>query len=125
MTTMHTGRYRAAVPSGASTGVHEAVELRDGDKAAYVGKGARISPFAILAAHASEKGVLKAVANVKTPIDLPYFGTFCQSQITLSHIWEVFEVSQRHTHRSPHHPRASGASTTRPLLRDIQSSFYF
>ena len=30
---------RAAVPSGASTGVHEAVELRDGDKANYVGKG--------------------------------------------------------------------------------------
>jgi hypothetical protein len=33
------GRYRAAVPSGASTGIHEAVELRDGDKGAYVGKG--------------------------------------------------------------------------------------
>jgi enolase len=30
---------RAAVPSGASTGVHEAVELRDGDKSIYVGKG--------------------------------------------------------------------------------------
>ncbi|MBO7097884.1 MAG: phosphopyruvate hydratase [Alphaproteobacteria bacterium] len=30
---------RAAVPSGASTGVHEAVELRDGDKARYMGKG--------------------------------------------------------------------------------------
>ncbi len=30
---------RAAVPSGASTGVHEAVELRDGDKDAYLGKG--------------------------------------------------------------------------------------
>lgn len=33
------GRYRAAVPSGASTGIHEAVELRDGDKSQYVGKG--------------------------------------------------------------------------------------
>jgi len=33
------GRFRAAVPSGASTGVHEAVELRDGDKTQYVGKG--------------------------------------------------------------------------------------
>ncbi|KAJ6604963.1 Enolase, C-terminal TIM barrel domain-containing protein [Mycena sp. CBHHK59/15] len=41
------GRFRAAVPSGASTGIHEAVELRDGDKNAYVGKG-----------------VSKAVANV-------------------------------------------------------------
>lgn len=28
----HKGMFRAAVPSGASTGVHEAVELRDGDK---------------------------------------------------------------------------------------------
>ena len=43
---------RAAVPSGASTGVHEAVELRDGDAAAYLGKG-----------------VLKAVANVNSIID--------------------------------------------------------
>src|SRR6267154_4894803 len=38
---------RAAVPSGASTGEHEAIELRDGDKSRYLGKG-----------------VLKAVANV-------------------------------------------------------------
>mgnify|MGYP000153288774 FL=1 len=42
---------RAAVPSGASTGVHEAVELRDGDKGRYLGKG-----------------VLKAVNNVNTII---------------------------------------------------------
>jgi len=32
---------RAAVPSGASTGIHEAVELRDGDKSVYMGKGVR------------------------------------------------------------------------------------
>src|SRR3984893_11827999 len=32
---------RAAVPSGASTGAHEAVELSDGDKARYLGKGVR------------------------------------------------------------------------------------
>ena len=30
---------RAAVPSGASTGIHEALELRDGDKKRYGGKG--------------------------------------------------------------------------------------
>lgn len=42
---------RAAVPSGASTGTHEAVELRDNDKKKYVGKG-----------------VLKAVDNVNTKI---------------------------------------------------------
>src|SRR6201981_1017538 len=34
-------RGRAGVPSGASTGAHEAVELRDGDKARYQGKGVR------------------------------------------------------------------------------------
>jgi len=38
--TLESGGFgRAAVPSGASTGVHEAVELRDGDKARYGGKG--------------------------------------------------------------------------------------
>ncbi len=42
---------RSAVPSGASTGVHEALELRDGDKGRYGGKG-----------------VLKAVENVNGPI---------------------------------------------------------
>ncbi len=42
---------RAAVPSGASTGAHEALELRDGDRARFGGKG-----------------VLKAVANVNGPI---------------------------------------------------------
>src|SRR5256885_11099057 len=34
-------RGRAAVPSGASTGAHEAVELRDGDKSRYLGKGVK------------------------------------------------------------------------------------
>ena len=42
---------RAAVPSGASTGIYEAVELRDGDKSYYMGKG-----------------VLKAVENVNDTI---------------------------------------------------------
>ncbi|KAB1264800.1 Beta-enolase [Camelus dromedarius] len=38
---LHTakGRFRAAVPSGASTGIYEALELRDGDKSRYLGKG--------------------------------------------------------------------------------------
>jgi enolase len=43
---------RAAVPSGASTGIHEAVELRDGDKSLYLGKG-----------------VLKAVDNVNVALN--------------------------------------------------------
>ena len=49
---------RAAVPSGASTGVHEAVELRDGDKNIYMGKG-----------------VLKAVSNVNDKIKDALIGT--------------------------------------------------
>ena len=48
---------RAAVPSGASTGVYEAVELRDGDKSRYLGKG-----------------VLKAVDNVNTIISPELIG---------------------------------------------------
>jgi len=48
---------RAAVPSGASTGVHEALELRDGDKKRYLGKG-----------------VSKAVASVNGPISEALFG---------------------------------------------------
>jgi enolase len=57
---------RAAVPSGASTGSHEAVELRDGDKKKYMGKG-----------------VLKAVANVNTKIasEVVGFPVFDQSLI--------------------------------------------
>ena len=47
--TSNGGFGRAAVPSGASTGIHEAVELRDADKGIYMGKG-----------------VLKAVNNVNT-----------------------------------------------------------
>lgn len=55
---------RAAVPSGASTGVHEAVELRDGDKSQYLGKG-----------------VSKAVENVNTIINDELKGYYIDDQI--------------------------------------------
>lgn len=57
---------RAAVPSGASTGVHEAVELRDGDKKVYLGKG-----------------VMRAVQNVTNSInqELNGFNIFDQQGI--------------------------------------------
>jgi len=51
LTTSDTGLHRAIVPSGASTGQHEAIELRDKDKTKWAGKG-----------------VLKAVENVNTVI---------------------------------------------------------
>jgi enolase len=55
---------RAAVPSGASTGEHEAVELRDGDKKNYLGKG-----------------VTKAVANVNGPIKKALLGHCAADQV--------------------------------------------
>jgi len=57
---------RAAVPSGASTGKHEAVELRDGDKGIYVGKG-----------------VLKAVNNVNTAIAEELKGMYVSEQASI------------------------------------------
>jgi enolase len=57
---------RAAVPSGASTGAHEAVELRDGDPARYGGKG-----------------VLRAVANVNSPIAAAVAGLDARDQRAL------------------------------------------
>src|ERR1700720_2116586 len=59
---------RAAVPSGASTGEHEALELRDGDKSKYLGKG-----------------VLKAVANVNGEIAKAVAGLDASDQRGLDH----------------------------------------
>jgi len=57
---------RAAVPSGASTGEHEALELRDGDKKRYLGKG-----------------VLKAVENVNTVIAPALIGECALNQVDI------------------------------------------
>lgn len=57
---------RSIVPSGASTGVHEAVELRDGDKGRYLGKG-----------------VLKAVENVNKILKEELTGMFVTDQIEI------------------------------------------
>jgi enolase len=57
---------RAAVPSGASTGVHEAMELRDGDKKTYLGKG-----------------VLKAVENVNNVIAEELEGYYVINQVEI------------------------------------------
>ena len=57
---------RAAVPSGASTGIHEACELRDGDKGRYLGKG-----------------VEKAVANVNTELAECLIGMNALDQVAI------------------------------------------
>jgi enolase len=57
---------RAAIPSGASTGIHEAMELRDGDKKVYLGKG-----------------VLNAVQNVNKTIADEITGMFVTDQVEI------------------------------------------
>src|SRR5271167_4938765 len=57
---------RGAVPSGASTGEHEAIELRDGDKSHYLGKG-----------------VLKAVAHANGPVAMAVIGMDASDQTAL------------------------------------------
>jgi enolase len=59
---------RAAVPSGASTGEHEAVELRDGDAAVYMGKG-----------------VLRAVEHVNRRLAHEILGMDCRQQEAIDH----------------------------------------
>ena len=59
---------RAAVPSGASTGKYEAVELRDGDKGIYMGKG-----------------VLKAVHNVNTVLGADLIGMYVGDQTAIDY----------------------------------------
>jgi enolase len=60
---------RAAVPSGASTGIHEAAELRDNDKKKYLGRG-----------------VLKAVKNVNTSIADALIGFDITSQVAIDQV---------------------------------------
>ncbi len=56
---------RAAVPSGASTGAHEAVELRDGDKGRYLGKGVRKAVDAVNGEIFDAVGGMDALAQAK------------------------------------------------------------
>lgn len=70
--------FRAAVPSGASTGVYEALELRDGDKGRLLGKG-----------------VLKAVANVNNIIAPKLIGLDVTKQVMIDKLMvEVIDGSQ-------------------------------
>src|SRR5215475_14411424 len=58
-------RGRAAIPSGASTGAHEAVELRDGDKARYLGRGVRRAVDAVNGEIFDAVGGMDAEAQVQ------------------------------------------------------------
>src|SRR5215510_9367717 len=60
---------RAAVPSGASTGAHEALELRDGDRARYLGKG-----------------VLQAIRNINDEIAPALYGLDPREQADIDRV---------------------------------------
>ncbi len=68
---------RAAVPSGASTGIHEAVELRDNDNGIYLGKG-----------------VLKAVDNVNTILSEALVGQYIFDQSALDNLMRHLDGSE-------------------------------
>lgn len=71
---------RAAVPSGASTGAHEACELRDGDKNRYLGKG-----------------VQKAVENVKQILAPKVLGMMVTDQVALDHVMLELDGTENKT----------------------------
>ncbi len=104
----------AAVPSGASTGVHEAHELRDGDKERYDGKG-----------------VLKAVEHVNTEIRDRLRGMSVEDQRALdASLTELDGTSNKHRLGanallgvSLACARAAAAASNQPLYRYLRSAF--
>ena len=71
---------RAAVPSGASTGEREAVELRDGDKKRYLGKG-----------------VLKAVSNIEDKIGVEIGGIDAVEQVLIDKLMIELDGTENKT----------------------------
>ena len=71
------GVFRSMTPSGASAGQHEAIELRDGDKARYLGKG-----------------TLKAVDNVNNKIAPKLIGLDCRYQETIDNLMLKIDGSE-------------------------------
>ena len=74
-------RGRAAVPSGASTGEHEAVELRDGEKSRYAGKGVR-----------------EAVNHVNAELNMALAGQDASDQFTLDRIMREVDGTKNKSH---------------------------
>jgi len=99
---------RAAVPSGASTGEHEAMELRDGDKSRYLGKGTR-----------------SAVNNIATHIAPALLGADAERQSSIDHLMRSLDGTPNKSKLGANAilavsmavARASAASEQTPLYR--------
>lgn len=104
---------RAAVPSGASTGAHEAVELRDEDAKRYHGKG-----------------VAKAVANVNGPLAAAVAGMDAQDQTGIDKIMMAVDGTPNKAKMGANAilgvslaaARAAAAATGKPLFRYLAGS---
>ena len=102
---------RAAVPSGASTGAHEAVELRDGDKKRYLGKGVQKAVEAVngeIYEALSDQSVEEQVQIDQIMIDLD--GTPNKSRLGANAILGVLDVTE--------HPRRETQTRTRVAIHE-------
>ena len=104
---------RAAVPSGASTGAHEACELRDGDKNRYLGKG-----------------VFKAVDNVREKIAPEILGLQVTEQVYIDKILREIDATENKSNLGANAilgvslavAKAAAADTNLPLYRYVGGS---
>lgn len=104
---------RAAVPSGASTGAHEACELRDGDKNRYLGKG-----------------VYKAVDNVREKIAPEILGLQVTEQVYIDKILREIDATENKSNLGANAilgvslavAKAAAADTNLPLYRYVGGS---
>ncbi len=98
---------RAAVPSGASTGSREAVELRDGDAARYLGKG-----------------VLRAVENVNTEIAEALIGLDAQEQSFIDHTLIDLDGTENKSRLGANAVLAASMAVARAAAEDSGLSLY-
>ena len=104
---------RAAVPSGASTGAHEACELRDGDPKRFMGKG-----------------VLKAIENVQDIIAPELIGLPCTDQVFIDKLLRDLDGTENKTKLGANAilgvslatAKAGAATTRQPLYRYVGGS---
>jgi len=98
---------RAAVPSGASTGKHEAVELRDGDKKRYGGKG-----------------VLKAVQNVNTEIADTLYGLDAENQRGIDQILIELDGTENKARLGANAMLGVSLALAKAVSNSMQTSLY-
>ncbi len=98
---------RAAVPSGASTGTHEAVELRDGDQTRYMGKG-----------------VLRAIENINTMIAPALIGENALNQRALDQILINMDGSPSKSHLGANAILSVSLATARAAAAALELSLF-